>query len=299
VTSALLEQIISGMPEDFAHPDDDFVATRRKMAPLHGHTLATDTVVHTEEMGGIPVGRLSRPTSDPRRGTVLFFHGGAFVSCRLQAYQFYAEYIADWTGVPVLTIDYRLAPEDPYPAALSDCRAVYRDLVEGGQPAERVICLGDSCGGGLALATVMRARDDGMPLPAGVVSLSGWLDLDTSGYPGAAPRTRDPFITEGFLRHRARDYLGVGGDPHAPGSSPGRGEPAGLPPLLLQVGETDLCRQDAEILARRALDAGVDVRLDVVTGGVHGVQGLVNLAVPEALSAWETVRRFTREVLPD
>jgi epsilon-lactone hydrolase len=296
MTSDLLHQIISGMPETFADPDDDFVTTREKMAPLHSHPLATDTSTHAAEVGGIPAGWLSRPSSNPDRGAVLFIHGGAFVSCDLDAYQFYAEYIADWVGVPVLTIDYRLAPEHPYPAALDDCAAAYRGLLSQGQAPGRLILLGDSCGGGLALATVLRARDAGLPVPAGVVSLSGWVDLDTAGY-SSAPALRDPFITEGFLRARADDYLGGHADPHAHGASPGRGVLNGLPPLLLQVGETDVCRLDAERLTVRALDAGVDARLDVVAGGVHGVQGLVNLGVPEAVAAWESVRLFTDELL--
>ncbi len=297
MTSQVLTQIISGMPAAFADPADDFVVTREKMAPFHSHPLAAGTSVSVVEVGGVPARWLSRPTSDRTRGAVLFLHGGAFVSCDADAYQFYAEYIADWVGVPVLTVDYRLAPEHPYPAALEDCVAVYRGLLEEGQAPNRLICVGDSCGGGLALATVMRARDAGIPLPGGVVSLSGWVDLDTEGYPSATPDVRDPFITEGFLRARARDYLGSRGDPHAHDASPGRGQLGGLPPLLLQVGETDLCRLDAERMAESALDAGVDARLDVVAGGVHGVQGLVNLGVPEAVSAWTSVRRFADELL--
>ena len=143
-----------------------------------------------------------------------------------------------------------------------------------------------------------RGRDQGWPVPAGVVSLSGWVDLDTAGYgPGPRP-VRDAFITEGFLRARARDYVGLDGEPRVPWASPARGALTGLPPLLLQVGETDLCRLDAERLARRAADVGVDARLDVVAGGIHGVQGLVNLQVPEAVAAWESVRRFAHSVLP-
>jgi acetyl esterase/lipase len=93
--------------------------------------------------------------------------------------------------------------------------------------------------------------------------------------------------------------VGPAGDPRAPWASPARGVRAGLPPLLLQAGETDLCRLDAERLARRAVAQGVDARLDVVAGGIHGVQGLVNLGVPEAVAAWAAVRRFTDSVLPD
>jgi len=298
LTSDLLRAVVEGMPEGFAGPNDDVAATRAAMAPLHGHPLDPDTHVDTSVLGGVRTGRLARPASDGCRGLALFLHGGAFVSCDLDAYLFYAEYIAQWTGVPVVTVDYRLAPEHPGPAALEDCLSVYRSLLESGQDPDRLICVGDSCGGGLALSTVMAARDAGLPVPAGVVTLSGWVDLDTAGYGPAPTSQRDAFITEGFLRARARDYVGPDGDPRAPWASPARGDLLGLPPLLAQVGETDLCRLDAERLVHKAQAVGVDARLDVVAGGIHGIQGLVNLGVPEAVAAWESVRRFTDELLP-
>jgi monoterpene epsilon-lactone hydrolase len=297
VTSDLLRSVVDGVPAGFAGPDDDVATTRAAMAPLHGHPLAPDADVLTSVVGGVRAGRLSLPTTDDTGALALFVHGGAFVSCDLEAYLFYAEYVARWTGLPVVAVDYRLAPEHPGPAALEDCLSVYRALLGAGQDPDRLVCIGDSCGGGLALSTVMRARDEGLPVPAGVVSLSGWVDLDTAGYDSGAPPLRDAFITEGFLRARAQDYVGPGGDVRAPWASPGRGDLSGLPPLLAQVGETDLCRLDAERLVRRARAAGVDARLDVVAGGVHGVQGLVNLGVPEAVHAWVSVRRFTDDLL--
>jgi monoterpene epsilon-lactone hydrolase len=297
VTSDLLRAMIAGMPEDFAGPDDDAVTTRATMAPFHGHPLSPDTGVHITEIGGVRAARLSRPTSDGSRGLMLFIHGGAFVACDLEEYLFYAEYVAEWTGVPVVAVDYRLAPEHPGPAALQDCLSVLRALVRIGPGADRLVCVGDSCGGGLALSATMAARDEGLPLPAGVVTLSGWVDLDTAGYGPSPQATRDAFITEGFLRARARDYVGSDGDPRAPWASPARGDLTGLPPLLVQVGETDLCRLDGERMVRRAQSVGVDARLDVVPGGIHGVQGLVNLGVPEAVRAWESVRQFTDGLL--
>ncbi len=285
------------MPGEFASPDDDAAATRMAMAPLHGHPLAPDTDVEMAELGGVRTARVSRPTSDESRGLALFIHGGGFVSCDLDAYLFYAEYVAEWTGLPVIAVDYRLAPEHRGPAALEDCLSAYRSLRSGAMNA-RLVGIGDSCGGGLILSTVMAARDEGLPLPVGLVTLSGWLDLDTAGYGPAPPLVRDAFITEGFLRARARDYVGPNGDPRAAWASPARGDLVGLPPLLAQVGETDLCRLDAERLVRRARSVGVDARLDVIAGGIHGVQGLVNLGVPEAVAAWASVRRFTRGLLP-
>ena len=295
--SNLLAEVISGMPADFADPADDYRATRQKMAPFHGHPLAPDSTVRTSRAGRVPAAWLSTPSSDPARGAVLFLHGGAFVSCPLGDYLFYAEFIARELRLPVLTLDYRLAPEHPFPAAIDDCLAGYEGLLAGGTPPGDVLVLGDSCGGGLAVSSALLAVQRGLPAPGGVASLSGWVDLDTAGYGSGGPLERDPFISEGFLRARAADYLTPAGDPHDPAASAARGDLVGLPPLLLQVGETDLCRIDAERLASRARAAGVDARLDVVEGGIHGVQGLVNLGVPEAVAAWDSVRRFADDVV--
>jgi acetyl esterase/lipase len=292
-----LDQILAGMPVDFADPAQDFSRTRAQMAPLHGHPVAADTAVQSVELGGVHCAWLSRPSNDPSRGAVVFLHGGAFVSCTLADYLFYAEFIADAAGLPVLIVDYRLAPEHQFPAPLDDCVNAYLGLLDDGHDPRRLILMGDSCGGGMALATVARAHGSGRRTPAGLVSLSGWLDLDTAGYaPGYSGR-RDPFVTEGFLRARARDYLGPAGDLHHPWASPARGELGGLPPLLLQVGEVDVCRLDAERLGERAGPAGVDVSVDVIIGGVHGVQGLVGMGVPEAVVAWAAVRRFIDRLL--
>ncbi len=299
MTSELLAAVIDGMPADFAGPDDDAITTRIRMAPLHGHPLSPHTTVRTTSAGGVRCGWLSTPASRPDRGTAVFFHGGAFVSCDLEAYLFYAEFIADHLRVPVVTIDYRLAPEHRFPAALDDCVTAYSGLVAGGLEPDRALFVGDSCGGGLALATAQAARDSDAGVPAGVVSLSGWTDLDTRGYGPGGPTGPDPFISEGFLRARARDYLGPDGDARDPRASPARGSLAGLPPMLLQVGEVDVTRIDAEHLGRAAGDVGTDARVDVVRDGIHGVQGLVALGVPEAVAAWSSVARFGDELLGD
>ena len=297
MTSPLLAAVIDGMPGDLAAAGLDAAATRERLAPLHGHTLRPGTEVRITTAGGVRCGCLTTPASRRDHGTAVFLHGGAFVSCDLEAYLFYAEFIADHLAVPVVTVDYRLAPEHPFPSALDDCSAAYAGLVAGGIDAGRTLLVGDSCGGGLALATAQAARDAGVPVPAAVVCLSGWVDLDTRGYGPAGPAGPDPFISEGFVADRARDYLGPGGDLHDPRASPARGSLSGLPPLLLQVGEVDVCRLDAEQLARSARDAGTDARLDVVVGGIHGVQGLIALEVPEAVAAWASVARFASEVL--
>ena len=297
MTSELLAAVVDGMPAAFAGPDDDVATTRAQMAPLHGHPLRTDTEVRTGTAGGVRCGWLTTPASRPERGTAVFIHGGAFVSCDLEAYLFFAEFVADALRVPVVTVDYRLAPEHRFPAALDDCTAAWRGLVDDGLDPGRTVLIGDSCGGGLARGTAQAARDAGAGPPAGVLSLSGGVDLDTLGYGPDGPGARDPFITEGFLRSRARDYLGPAGDLRDPRASPARGDLSGLPPLLLQVGETDVTRLDAEALDGLARAAGTDSRLDVVAGGIHGIQGLVALGVSEAVAAWSAVGRFTDGLL--
>lgn len=295
--SDLLRQIGAAMPPDLADPGDDHMATRAKFAPLHGHPVAPDTLTRPVQVGGVAAIWLERPDSEPHRGSILLCHGGAFVSCDAASYLFYAEMAARATGLPVLVVDYRLAPEHRFPAALNDCAAAYRALVAEGHDPGRLLCLGDSCGGGLALAVGLDARHRGLPLPGALISLSGWIDLTSAGYGPGGPAGPDPFISEGFIRRRVADYLGDA-DPGDWRASPVRADPAGLPPVLLQVGEVDACRLDAERYAARAAAAGVEVTLDVVAGGVHGVQGLATIGVPEAEAAWAAVGRFVESVLP-
>lgn len=277
--SELMQQVLAGVPADLCDPEDDASAVRRKLAPFHGFPLREGTTTERVLLDGVPAVWVGRGAA---RGEALFCHGGAFVSCDADAYLFYAETVAEQLGLRVLVVDYRRAPEHRFPAALDDCAAAYRALVTSGH--DRLLLVGDSCGGGLALATAVRARDEGLPRPVGVLGLTPWVDLDTSGclVPGF-----DPFMDEGWFRHRVRDYLGPEGDPHDPLASPARADLDGLPPVLLQVGEVDLHRQDAELLAARS-----HVEVDVVAGGVHGLHGLVGLGVPEAVAAWDRADAF-------
>jgi acetyl esterase/lipase len=270
---------------------------RRKFEPVHGHPVAPDTSVEEGRMGGVAGSWLRRADARHARAAALFCHGGAFVSCDVQDYLFYGEIAARAFGVPVWLVDYRLAPEHRFPAALDDCFAAYRGLLEAGHAPARLVLVGDSCGAGLALASLYRAREAGLPMPGALVALSGWLDLDGSGYAPAYRGRRDPFQDPAWLRNRVRDYLGPDGEARDPLASPARGDPSGLPPLFLSVGEVDLHRQDAERFAERARGAGVEVAVDVAEGAVHGFQGLVNVGVPEAIAAWRRASAFVERCL--
>jgi acetyl esterase/lipase len=228
---------------------------------------------------------------------LVLFHGGAFIAAGDDGYLFYAEMLSKYCDAHLLLIDYRLAPENRYPAALDDCVAGYLALLASGVAPSKVGFIGDSCGGGLVVASLLRLRDQGQPLPACGVTLGGWFDLEAPGKAGTKPLGPDPFAHPEFIRARGRDYVGDAGDLRDPFVSPIHGDPKGLPPLLLQVGQVDLVRDDALEFGRTAALAGVDVTLEVHPEMIHGFQGLASAGVPEAISALARVRSFVARVI--
>lgn len=280
--SPALQQVIEMVPLDFAAPGDDYQVVRAKMAPFHGHPVSPDVTVVKERLGGIAVQWLWCGAEAPER-TLVFCHGGAFVSCDADAYQFYAEIIARELAARVAIVDYGLAPEHRFPAALEACCAVYESLYASGV---RAGVIGDSCGGGLAVAVGQRFALLGQA-PSVIVSLCGWLDLQP------AQGDPEPFINADWLQARARDYLGDA-DPSDPLASPVHGSVEGLPPVYLQVGETDVTGPAAERFAARIQAAGGVVVLDVAEGAVHGFQGLTDL--PEARQGWDRCRAFVDHI---
>ncbi len=293
-----LTEILALVPADFADPHADYRAVRAMMAPFHGHPVPTHVRITEAELGGVPSAWYD-DTRAPAPDRVLFHcHGGGLVSCPLDDYHFYGAMLAERLGIRVVMADYRLAPEHPFPAAHEDCLAAYRELVapSGGPDAGRLVVSGDSCGGLLGLGTLLSARDEGLPLAAGFMSISGWFDLSVA----AAPEVdgRDPFLTAEWVRNRGRDYTAgrVGLDD--PRVSPLYGDLAGLPPLYLPVGEYDTLRGGVMALAGAAGRSGVDVTLEQWPGMVHGWQGLVSAGVPEAVAWFERSRGWLDGVMP-
>jgi acetyl esterase/lipase len=161
-----------------------------------------------------------------------------------------------------LSVEYALAPEQPFPAAVSDGVKAYRWLLDRGHAPGAIAIAGDSAGGGLTAATLIAARDQGLPMPAGAALLSPWSDLtcDTETY--VTREASDPSIAPDGIREMAKIYL-AGADPRNPLASPNFADLAGLPPLLIHVGSEEVLLHDARILAERARAAGVDVRFEV------------------------------------
>jgi acetyl esterase/lipase len=288
---------LAHFPKDLALPGDSYQDVRRKFGPAHGHDPGPDIAVEPARFGGVGGVWVARKEAAPSERVLFFVHGGAFVSCPAPTYTFYAAWFVRATGARAFVVDYRLAPEHHFPAAVDDCEAAWRGMLAAGIAPARAAFLGDSCGGGIAVATLLRLRDARAALPACAVSLCGWMDLEVSGDSAKHPVGEDPFVNPEWIRARARDYLGPRGNPRDPYASPIHAELGGLPPLLLQTGQVDTLRDDAVRLAARAGRAGSAVTLEVWPGMIHGFQGMYG-AIPEA--AWavkhaaEFIDRHTR-----
>ncbi|MFK7977469.1 MAG: alpha/beta hydrolase [Halioglobus sp.] len=297
MSSEQLKALVNAIPESFASPEADFRAVRAMFKAFHGHPISDDLSLSITHYGTVRCGEYSLKGAQ-NGWTAFHCHGGAFVSTPVDEYHFYAELIAQRTGCDVIMPDYRLAPENLFPAAHDDCYNAYRGMLEAGLDPARVIFMGESCGGSLAIGTLLRARDEGLPLPAAFISLTGWFDLSVSGEPVTG---RDPFLTPEWVRNRGHDYLGPASAQQDtfdteqlkhPLLSPAYADLHGLPPLYLQVGERDTLREGQLALARSAEKAGVTVALEHWPDCIHGWHGLASTEIPEAVAAWNAIRDY-------
>ena len=287
--SELLQTIIDSVPADFAAPGATYEDVRKVFEPFHNHPLSKQIEVQVVEYGGVRCGdyTIEGITRSSDR-VALHCHGGALVSTPLDEYHFYAEMIGRQTGMRVVMPDYRLAPENRFPAAHDDCFNAYRGLLEAGVPGDNIVVMGESCGGLLALGLMIRARDEGLPLPKAFVSLTGWFDLSVAD----TEKQDDPFNDPEWIRNRGRDYLGDDIALDDPRVSPAYANLSGLPALYLQVGECDTNREATLKLAANAVRAGVEVTLEGWPGMIQGWHGLLTAGVPEASAAWRKISEY-------
>ncbi|HEY3842547.1 MAG TPA: alpha/beta hydrolase [Acidimicrobiales bacterium] len=282
-------EIMALIPADFADPKADHLAVRAMLKPFHGHAVPEHITVRESVLGAVRVAWYGEEASPPGDRVAFHCHGGGFVSCPLDDYHFYGAMLVEQLGMRVVLQDYRLAPEHVYPAAHDDCLSAYRGLLDSGVDPDRLVVMGDSCGGGLALSTLIAARDEGLAMPACFVSISGWFDLSVARPNEVGP---DPFLTAGWVRHRGRDYTAGQVALDDPRVSPAFADLEGLPPLYLPVGEYDTLREGVAALAEAARRAGVAVTLERWPGVGHGWHGLVGMGVPEAIEAWRATSKF-------
>lgn len=249
-------------------------ATQRPLLEqmLTAQPLPGDVRTRRSELGGVPVA-VAEITGGSPSGVLFHLHGGGFVVGSAQGSLGLATSLARRTGLSVVSVDYRLAPEHPYPAAADDVLAAYEALVEREGGATHIVVSGESAGGNLVVGLLVAARDAGLALPPAAVLFSPMTDLTVSGASYAGKAELDPNITAQAIRTRAADYLdGSGVDPADPRVSPIFADLTGLPPLLVQVGSHEVLLDDATRLAVRAAADDVEVTLDVTPGVPHVFQ---------------------------
>jgi acetyl esterase/lipase len=244
---------------------------------------------------GVPGVWVRGANAEPGRA-LLYLHGGGFTSGSPVTHRELAARLALATALSVLVVDYRLAPEHPFPAAIDDAVAAYRWLLAQGYEPRSIVFGGDSAGTALALSALLALRERALPLPAAAFLISSWVDLTMSGESIASRAQVDPLTTQAGLAAAARLYL-ADADPRLPLASPLFGDLAGLPPLLLQSGDHEVLLSDATRLAERAAAAGVDVTLEVWDEMWH-VWHAWGAELPEAQEAIAAIGRFVRRHLP-
>jgi monoterpene epsilon-lactone hydrolase len=232
-------------------------------------------------------------TNSPER-TIYYLHGGGYVACSPATHRSFTAHLSQAANAKVFALDYRLAPEHKFPAALEDAVRGYRMLLENGEPAERIIIGGDSAGGGLTLATLIALRDRGLPLPGGAFCLSPWTDLAATGGSLVTNEEKDPMLTGIGMKEFAALYHG-NASPADPLVSPLYGDLIGLPPLLIYVSNIEVLLDDSIRLAARAQKHGVRVDLRVWNDLPHVWPVFIAFKLPEARQALSEIAEFIKQ----
>jgi acetyl esterase/lipase len=243
-------------------------------------------------LGSVP-GEWVSALGDDSEKVILYLHGGGYTMGSLKSSRAMVSELSSASGINALVVDYRLAPEHPFPAAVEDSTAAYRRLLDQGTRPDRVVIVGDSSGGGLALALLVTLRDSGIAPPAAAVLLSPWTDLAGTGESMITRADVDPWLTPDQNRANAALYAGET-DLKNPLVSPLYADLGGLPPLLIHVGGDEIMLDDSTRLADRARAAGVEVTLDIWEGMWHAWHHFAP-KLPEAVRAIEQIGKFIRE----
>ena len=240
--------------------------------------------------GGVD-GEWISPTNAPEGKAILYFHGGGFRIGSVSSHRDLISQIALASGCRVLAVNYRLAPEHRFPAALDDAIAAYGWMLDRGLKSGNVAFAGDSAGGNLVLAAMLALRERGLPLPASSVLMSPWTDLAATGASYVSRAETDPIHQRPMILALAKNYLGGQGDPYDPLVSPLYADLRGLPPLLIQVGDRETVLDDSVMFSDMARAAGVDVDLEVWDGMIHVFQ-MFSAELPEAHQAIASIAGF-------
>ena len=272
-------------------PDDADVNEQRRALRelLSAQPLPADVTVTAAELGGVPTAEITVDGIEPRH-VVLYFHGGVYVMGEAALAADLASQVGRRTDAKVISVDYRLAPEHPYPAAVDDAFAAYEALLDNGIAPSDIVLAGESAGGALAVATLVNARDQGLPLPAAAFVMSPYADLTLAGTTMETKREVDPLISREALQPRVTDYT-AGQDAGLGLISPVFADLSGLPPLIIQAGTHEVLLDDAVRLARQAATADVEVTLDITPRVPHVFQAYYPI-LDEAAAALDRAGQF-------
>ncbi|MEI7713976.1 MAG: alpha/beta hydrolase [Rhodospirillales bacterium] len=232
-----------------------------------GFGLPSDVVVEPVSANGVKAEWTSTPGADATK-VILFLHGGGYVIGSLDSHRHLVAECGRAAGCRTLAIDYRMAPEHPFPAAVDDTVAAYRFLLSSGMAAGKITIAGDSAGGGLVVGGILAIRDAGLPLPGCAWCISPWVDMEAKGQSFVDRAETDPTVQRPTIQFMASSYL-AGADPKSPTAAPIHGDLRGLPPMLIQVGACETLLDDSIQLARIAGIADVPVDLQIWPEMIH------------------------------
>jgi monoterpene epsilon-lactone hydrolase len=272
--------------------DGDLASMRTMMSRAPAYPKPDDITWDPVDAAGVPAEWVTPDRCVPGRA-VVYLHGGGYSTGTLDSARPLFSHLARAARARLLAVDYRLAPEHPFPAAVDDAVTAYRFAISADHAPNDVVLCGDSSGGGLALATLVALRDLGDPLPGAAICLSPWTDLTLSGASLQSNRDADPMVSASTLGLMADAYVGDD-DRRSPTASPLFADLTGLPPLLLQVGSSELLFDDTTRFAERAEGAGVDVTVQVWDDVFHVWQASADL-LPEARDAIARIGTYVDE----
>ncbi len=288
MASEQLKKVIEIITSQPRNPNASMERRRAGMEKV-SERVAPDVKCEPVNAGGVSAEWIAAPGAEPDR-VILYLHGGGYVTGSINTHRAMVARIARASKGRALLIDYRLAPEHPFPAAVDDATAAYRWLLAQGYAPGKIVIAGDSAGGGLALAALAALRASHDPMPAAVVPISPWTDLEGTGDSVKTKAAKDPMVQGSDLAPMAKMYIGTD-DPKNPLISPLHADYRGFPPLLIQVGEAEVLLDDSTRVAERAKAAGVKVELEIWDEMVHVWHVFAKL-LPEGQQAIDKIGTF-------
>jgi len=283
------EELVAMMRTTNPLGSGDIETMRAGMAAAPPYPEPPDVAWAAVDAGGVPA-EWNTPDDSADGRTIVYYHGGGYGIGSVKSHRGLCSNLARAARARVLSVDYRLAPEHPYPAAVDDAVAAYRWAIANGADPAKTAVGGDSAGGGLTVATLIALRDAGDPLPAAGLCLSPWVDMTCSNARIQEVAPRDPMLSPPVLEVFAKAYV-AGADPKAPTASPIFADLAGLPPLLIQAGTAEVLIGEIEDFAAKAKAAGVDVQLEVWDDMLHVWQTFADM-LPEGREALADIGKY-------